>query len=44
MQRRMQKLVPGARRYSIDTGHAPQLANPDELAKIIGQAIAGLLQ
>jgi pimeloyl-ACP methyl ester carboxylesterase len=43
MQRRMQKLVPGARRYGIDTGHAPQLANPDGLAKIIGQAIAGIL-
>ncbi len=43
MQRRMQKLVPGAHRYSIDSGHAPQLAQPDALAKIIGRAIAGLL-
>ena len=44
MQRRMQKLVPGARRYSINTGHAPQLADPDGLARIIGEAIAGLLE
>jgi pimeloyl-ACP methyl ester carboxylesterase len=43
MQRRMQKLVPGARCYTIDTGHAPQLARPDELAKILSLAIAGLL-
>ena len=31
-QIRMQELVPGATRYSIDTGHTPQLSNPKELA------------
>lgn len=38
-QRRMQELVPGAARYSMETGHAPQLGKPGELAAIIDQAI-----
>jgi len=31
-QRRMQALVPGARVVSLDTGHAPQVSAPDDLA------------
>lgn len=31
-QRRMQDLVPGARVVSLDTGHAPQVSAPDDLA------------
>ena len=44
MQRRMQKLVPGARRYVIKSGHAPHLSRPKELAEIIDQAINDLNQ
>ena len=44
MQRRMQKLVPGARRYVIKSGHAPHLSRPKELAEIIDQAINDLSQ
>lgn len=38
-QRRMQELVPGAKRYSIDTGHTPQLARPVELADLVDRAV-----
>ena len=31
-QRRMQKLVPGAERVSLDTGHAPHVSAPDQVA------------
>ena len=44
MQRRMQHLVPGARRYAIKSGHAPHLSMPKELAEIIAQAINNLNQ
>jgi pimeloyl-ACP methyl ester carboxylesterase len=40
VQRRMQDLSPGARRLSIDTGHAPQLANPDLLADMLSRELA----
>ena len=39
MQRRMQILVPGAHRHVIESGHAPHLSKPEELAEIIDQAI-----
>ena len=38
-QRRMQELVPGAMRYIMETGHAPQLGKPVELAAIIDRAV-----
>ena len=42
LQRHMQDLVPGARRYVIETGHAPQLAKPKALAVIIDKAVKEL--
>ena len=39
VQRRMQELVPGARRLSIDTGHVPQLSRPAELAHMLDRAL-----
>ena len=39
LQRYMQNLVPGARRYVIEAGHAPHLAKPEALAGIIDKAI-----
>jgi pimeloyl-ACP methyl ester carboxylesterase len=40
VQRRMQRLSPGARTLTIDTGHAPQLAQPQLLARMLGSALA----
>lgn len=39
-QKRMQELMPGARRYAIEAGHAPQLGKSEELATIIDKAIS----
>lgn len=39
VQRRMQKLMPGARVYRIDTGHAPMLADPKGLSELLLEAI-----
>ena len=39
----MQKLVPGTKRYTLNTGHAPQLAAPEELAVTMTLAISRLL-
>lgn len=39
VQRRMQKLVPGAIIRSIDTGHAPMVADPGLLSEILDQAV-----
>ena len=39
VQRRMQGLVPGATVYGIDTGHAPMLADPAGLSRLLLQAI-----
>ncbi len=41
LQRRMQALVPGARRLSIATGHTPQLAQPATLARLLHGALFG---
>ncbi len=35
LQRRMQDLVPGAERVTLDTGHAPQVSAPDLLARAL---------
>ncbi len=35
MQRRMQTLMPGALRFSLDTGHAPMLARPQAFIELI---------
>lgn len=35
VQRKMQQLSPGAHRLSIDCGHVPQLARPEELAGML---------
>jgi len=43
IQRHMQKLVPGTKRYTLNTGHAPQLAAPEELAATMTLAISRLL-
>ena len=40
VQRRMQALSPGARRLSIETGHVPQLAQPERLAALLDDALA----
>ena len=40
MQRRMQALVPGARRIELDCGHVPQLANPEELTLRLAATLA----
>ena len=42
VQRRMQELVPGATVYSIDTGHAPMLADPAGLSGLLLQAMTTL--
>ena len=42
-QKRMQELVPGAVRFSLDSGHTPQLSQPKELASIIREAVNSLL-
>lgn len=39
VQRRMQALTPGAIVHSLDTGHAPMLADPGGLAKMLVTAI-----
>jgi pimeloyl-ACP methyl ester carboxylesterase len=39
-QRRMQALVPGALRLSMDTGHAPHVAQPAALAMLLDEALA----
>ena len=41
-QRRMQELVPGARHYEIDSGHAPLVSRPVELAAMIDDAVRNL--
>lgn len=40
-QKRMQALVPGARRFTLESGHAPLLSKPKELAVLIDEAISG---
>jgi len=40
VQRRMQALMPGARRLSIATGHTPQLAQPAVLARLLDDALS----
>jgi pimeloyl-ACP methyl ester carboxylesterase len=40
VQRRMQSLSPGALRLSIDTGHVPQLAQPEALSEMLDAALA----
>ncbi len=40
LQRHMLALSPGARHLSIDTGHVPQLAQPDLLARLIAEGLA----
>jgi pimeloyl-ACP methyl ester carboxylesterase len=40
VQRRMQTLSPGALTLSIETGHVPQLAQPERLAEMLGAALA----
>jgi pimeloyl-ACP methyl ester carboxylesterase len=42
VQRRMQQLVPGAVIRSIDTGHAPMVANAALLAKMLVEAVRDL--
>jgi pimeloyl-ACP methyl ester carboxylesterase len=42
VQRRMQELVPGADVRSIDTGHAPMLADPVQLSGMFLQAVRDL--
>lgn len=42
VQRRMQELVPGAIVYTIDTGHAPMLADPAGLSGLLLQAMSTL--
>lgn len=42
VQRRMQELTPGAIVRSIDTGHAPMLANPVLLSDMLLQAVQDL--
>ena len=39
MQRRLQDMSPGARRISLDCGHAPQLAAPDDLTAALMAAL-----
>ncbi|MEN6542956.1 alpha/beta fold hydrolase [Parvibaculum sp.] len=39
-QRRMQELLPGARIAQLDTGHAPLLSAPAEVARIIIEEVA----
>ena len=39
VQRRMQTLSPGAEILSIDTGHVPQLAQPEALARLLAEAL-----
>ena len=41
VQRRMQALVPGAQVLSMDTGHAPQLADPEGLAVLLVAHLRG---
>jgi len=43
IQRHMQTLVPGATRYTLNTGHAPQLAAPLECADTLALAVSRLL-
>lgn len=43
VQRRMQELVPGAIVCSIDTGHAPMVADPALLSEILDQAVQELV-
>jgi len=40
VQRRMQAMMPGAHRLSIATGHAPQVAQPQVLARMLDDALA----
>lgn len=42
VQRRMQVLVPGAVVRSLDTGHAPMLADPEALADILLYSVSAL--
>jgi pimeloyl-ACP methyl ester carboxylesterase len=39
LQRRMLALSPGTRHFSIDSGHVPQLGQPDLLAQLISDAL-----
>lgn len=39
LQHRMLALSPGARHLTIDTGHVPQLAQPELLAQLIAEAL-----
>ena len=41
VQRRMQDLLPGARRFSLDSGHAPLISQPANLANAIIRGITG---
>lgn len=41
LQRRMQALLPGARRFSLDSGHAPLISQPGNLVDAIVRGIAG---
>jgi pimeloyl-ACP methyl ester carboxylesterase len=43
VQRRLQRLSPGARVLSIDAGHAPQVSQPEALAALIAAPLAHLL-
>jgi pimeloyl-ACP methyl ester carboxylesterase len=40
LQRRMQDLSPGARRFSLDSGHAPLISQPGNLVAAIAAGIA----
>ena len=41
LQRRMQELVPGAARVSLDTDHAPQVSAPEKLAEALVPFLKG---
>jgi pimeloyl-ACP methyl ester carboxylesterase len=42
VQRRMQRLSPGAASLTMETGHVPQLARPETLAHRLDEALAAL--
>jgi pimeloyl-ACP methyl ester carboxylesterase len=43
-QRLMQQLSPGARRIVMNTGHAPQLAQPEVLVERLDAAMREFIQ